>query len=191
MSGSAARASSTTRSEREIVVLLIQRLRERVERLWGFAASFRGPLPSPRPRTNRGGSASGAQHDQLTRDDLGDVARLLLAIFPRPVLNPSLDIDLVTLFQVLLGDVGQAGTLIVPADNAVPLRFFLLFAPVAGPLAAGRHRKGRHARAIVRATYLGIRTQIPDDLDFVKTAAHNNLQRYRRCGSKGAQHYIS
>src|SRR6266576_1039670 len=102
MSGNAARASSTARSKREIVVLLIQRLRERVERLWGFAASFRGPLPSARPRTNRGGSASGPQHDQLTRDELGDVARLLLPTCPRPVLNPRFDIDLVALFQVLL-----------------------------------------------------------------------------------------
>src|SRR2546425_8986926 len=35
------------------------------------------------PRSHRSGSASRPQHDQLTRDDLGDVARLLLAIFPR------------------------------------------------------------------------------------------------------------
>src|SRR5690242_14537388 len=135
MSGNAARASSTARSERQIVVLLIQRLRERVERLWGFAASFRGPFRGTRSRTNRGGSALGPQHDQLTRDDLGDVARLFFAIFPRPVLDAAFDIDLVALFQVFLGDVGQAGTLVVPADNPMPLRLFLLLAPVAGPLA--------------------------------------------------------
>src|SRR5712664_2876778 len=176
MSGNAARASSTARSEREIVVvLLIQRHRERVERLWGFAACFRGPLHSP--RSHRSGSASGPEHDQLTRDDLGDVARLLLPIFPRPVLNAPFDIDLVALFQVLLGDVGQAGTLVVPADNPVPLRLFLLLAPVAGPLAAGRHREGRYAGAVIRAAYFGIRTQIPDELDLIETAAHNNLRR--------------
>src|SRR6266508_5472216 len=150
MSGNAARASSTARSERQIVVLLIQRLRERVERFWGFAACFRGPLPSPRPRTHRGGSASRPQHDQLTRDDLSDVARLFLAIFPRPVLDPPLDIDLVTLLQVLLGDVGQAGTLVVPADYPMPLRLFLLLPAVPRPLAAGRHRKGRHAGSGIR-----------------------------------------
>src|SRR6266550_3689935 len=77
MSGNAARASITAWLERQIVVLLIQRLRERVERFWGFAAGFRGPLHSP--RSHRSGSASGPQHDQLTRDDLGDVARLLVA----------------------------------------------------------------------------------------------------------------
>src|SRR5713101_3668478 len=106
MSGNAARASSTARSEREIVVLLIQRLRERVERFWGFAACFRGPLHSP--RSHRSGSASRPEHDQLTRDDLGAVARLLIPIFPRPVLDPPFDIDLVALLQVLLGDRGQA-----------------------------------------------------------------------------------
>src|SRR2546425_4408132 len=140
MSGNAARASSTTRSEREIVVLLIQRLRERVERFWGFAASFRGPLPSSRPGTNRGGSASGPQHDQLTRDDLGDVARLLLAIFPRPVLDPPFDIDLVALLEVLLAHVGQTGSgLVIPAYNSMPVRLFLLLPTGAGPLSAGCH----------------------------------------------------
>src|SRR5947209_10589852 len=99
MSGNAARASIAARLERQIVVLLIQRLRERVERFWGFAASLRGPLHSP--RSHRSGSASRPQHDQLTRDDLGDVARLLLAIFPRAVLNPPFDIDLVALFRDL------------------------------------------------------------------------------------------
>jgi hypothetical protein len=38
MSGNAARASRTMRLERQIVVLLIQRLRERVERFGGLSA---------------------------------------------------------------------------------------------------------------------------------------------------------
>src|SRR5437867_1000441 len=175
MSGNAARASITAWLERQIVVLLIQRLRERVERLWGFAAGFRGPLHSP--RSHRSGSASGPQHDQLTRDDLGDVARLLLAIFPRPIFNPTFDIDLVALLEVLLGNVGQGRKLVVPADNPVPLRLFLLLAPVAGPLPAGRHREGGHPGAVIRAAHLGIGTQVPDYHDFIETAAHNNLQR--------------
>src|SRR5437762_1357138 len=177
MSGNAARASSTARSERQIVVLLIQRLRERVERFWGLAASFRGALPSSRPRAYRGGSASRPQHDQLTRDDLGDVARLFLAIFPRPVFDPPLDIDPVALLQVLLGNVGQGRKLVVPADNPVPLRLLLLLTPVARPLAAGRHREGRHTGSVVRTAHLGIGTQVPDYHDLIETAAHNNLRR--------------
>src|SRR5258706_5090292 len=125
MSGNAARASSTARSDRQMVVLLIQRLRERVERLWGFAAGLRGPLRSTRSRAYRGGAAFGPQHDQLTRDDLGDVARLLLTIFPRPVLDPSFDIDLVALFQELFAIVAKPGPLVVQPVN--PLHFGLFF----------------------------------------------------------------
>src|SRR5207237_10824351 len=94
-SSPATRASRAARSERQIVVLLIKGLRERVER---FRLALRlgrhlgggfGPreiaraLPtcpaSPPPTPRR-------QQEPLARDDLGGVARLLLPILPSPVL---------------------------------------------------------------------------------------------------------
>src|SRR5438034_592492 len=90
MSGNAARASRTVRLERQIVVLLIQRLRERVERFGGFPTGF--------------GNCSG------------------------PSSCPSSD---------------------------------------------------------------GIGPQIPDELDLVETAAHNDLRAIKRVGPKGATHYIN
>src|SRR6266581_1435696 len=178
ISGNAARASSTARSERQIVVLLIQRLRERVERFWGFAAGLRGPLrSSSRSRAYRGGSASRPQHDQLTRDDLGDVARLLVVVFPGPILDPSLDEDFVALFQVLLAHVGQAGSaLVIPADNSMPVRLFLLLPAISRPLPAGSQGERGHTGTVIRAAHLGIGPQIPDELDLIETAAHNNLR---------------
>src|SRR5215472_2588728 len=191
MSGSAARATSSARLEWQIVVLLIQRLRERVERLWGFPAGFGGPFRCS--RTHWSGSASRTQHDQLARDNLGDVARLFFAIFPRAILDPALDVDLVALLEVLLRDIGQAapGSLVIPADDPMPLRLFLLFPAGPRPLAARRHGQSRHAGSVVRAAHLGICTQVPDQDDLIETAAHNNLRRFLRVGPKGAQHYIN
>src|SRR2546426_6841120 len=90
------RASRAARSERQIVVLLIQRLRERFER-FRFAGSHSAPVGghlrrSLRPRYVAGAFATtptspGRQQEHFPRDDLGDVARLLLAIFPRAVLD--------------------------------------------------------------------------------------------------------
>src|SRR5213593_4688668 len=115
-SSPATRASRAARSERQIVVLLIQRLRERVERLRlalgrhlgrglgaGELAGAFTASPSP-----------GRQQDHFARDDLGDVAGLLLAILPRAVLNPPFHVDPVALFHVLLGQVGKLGALVVP-----------------------------------------------------------------------------
>src|SRR5258705_68987 len=136
-----------------------------------------GPLrSSARSRTYRGGSASRPQHDQLTRDDLGDVARLLVVVFPSPILDPSLDVDFVALFQVLLAHVGQAGSaLIIPADNSMPVRLFLLLPAISRPLPAGSQGESGHTGTVIRATHLGIGPQIPDELDLIETAAHNNL----------------
>src|SRR5713101_2039901 len=175
-SGNAARASSMARLERQIVVLLIQRLRERVERFWGLPSDFRSRLPSSGPHW--GGSTSGPKHDQLARDDLGDVARLLLTVFPGAVFDPPLDVHFVTLLEVLLAHIGQTGPgLVIPADNPVPIGLFLLFPAVAGPLPAGGHREGGDSGTVIRTTHLGIGTQVPDQNDLIETAAHNNLRR--------------
>src|SRR5881394_3331763 len=117
-SSPATRASRAARSERQIVVLLIQRLRERFERFRlapGHGCSVRGHLrrglgprevagafaatPTPAPTPAR------RQQQYFPRDDLGDVARLLLTIFPRAVLDAPFDVDAVALLHVLLGEV--------------------------------------------------------------------------------------
>src|SRR5574342_194081 len=84
-SDTAARVNRIARLERQIVVLLIQRLRERVERLRGLPLGGRlraGLGPGKLPTLATAATALRGQHDQLTRDDLGDVARLFLAVFP-------------------------------------------------------------------------------------------------------------
>src|SRR5207249_8441733 len=138
-SSPATRASRAARSERQIVVLLIQGLRERFERFRLTAAAVgrhfgrglgarelaRFATPAPAPAGPLGASP-GRQQDHFPRDDLGDVARLLLTIFPRPVFDAALDVDPIALLHVLLGQVRQLGALVVPADHAMPLRLLLL-----------------------------------------------------------------
>src|SRR5256885_6217257 len=144
----------------------------------GLPSDFSGPLPSSGPRPHWGGSTSGPKHYQLARDDLGDVARLLLTVFPGAVFDPPLDVDLVTLLEVLLAHISETGSgLVIPADNPVPIGLFLFFPAGAGPLPAGGHREGGDSRTAIRATHLGIGTQVPDQNDLIETAAHNNLRR--------------
>src|SRR3989442_15826572 len=163
-SSPATRASRAARSERQIVVLLIQGLRERVER-------FRLPRPLGRylggglgPREVAGPFAASTrrQEDHFPRDDLGGVPRLLLAIFPGPVLDAPLDVDPVPLLHVLLREVRQLGALIVPADHAMPFGFFLLLPPLPRPLPTGCQRQRGDAGAIIGAPHLGIGPQVPD-----------------------------
>src|SRR6266496_1170076 len=166
-SSPATRASRAARSERQIVVLLIQGLRERVERLrLAPSASLgrhlggglgpreiTGPLPASSP---------GRQEDHFPRDDLGGVPRLLLPIFPGPVLDAPLDVDPVALLHVLLGQISQLRALVVPADHAVPLGLFLLLPTLPRPLPASRQRDGGDAGTVVGAPHLGIGPQVPD-----------------------------
>src|SRR5213078_3941272 len=168
-SSPATRASRAARSERQIVVLLIQRLRERFERFRlapGHGCSVRGHLrrglgprevagafaatPTPAPTPAR------RQQQYFPRDDLGDVARLLLTIFPRAVLDAPFDVDAVALLHVLLGEVRQLGALVVPADDAMPFGLLLLLPTLPRPLPAGRQREVRHAGAVGGAPHLGI-----------------------------------
>src|SRR5438552_851265 len=163
-SSPATRASRAARSERQIVVLLIQGLRERVER-------FR--FPRPLGRYLGGGLGPGEiagpfaasprrQEDHFPRDDLGGVPRLLLAIFPGPVLDAPLDVDPVPFLHVLLRQVRQLGALIVPADHAMPFGLFLLFPTLPRPLPTSRQRQRGDAGAIIGAPHLGIGPQVPD-----------------------------
>src|SRR3989442_14202196 len=67
----------------------------------------------------------------------------------------------------------------------MPVRLFLLPPTGAGPLPARCPRPRCHAGAVIRAAHLGIGTQVPDQDGFIETAAHNNLRRFCRSGSKG------
>src|SRR6266700_3122662 len=163
-SSPATRASRAARSERQIVVLLIQGLRERVQR-------FRLPRPLGRylggglgPRELAGPFAASPrrQEDHFPRDDLRGVPRLLLAIFPGPVLDAPLDVDPVPLLHVLLREVRQLGALIVPADHAMPFGLFLLLPTLPRPLPTGCQRQRGDAGAVIGAPHLGIGPQVPD-----------------------------
>src|SRR2546425_2755286 len=83
-SSPATRASRATRSERQIVVLLIQGLRERVERFRlapPFGRYLGGGL-GPREIAGPFAASPRRQEDHFPRDDLGGVPGLLLPIFP-------------------------------------------------------------------------------------------------------------
>src|SRR5207245_6103931 len=114
-------ASRAARSERQIVVLLIQRLRERVERLRLALGRDFGRGLGARELAGAFAASPGGQQDHFPRGDLGDVTSLLLAIFPRAVLDPPFHVDAAALFHVLLVQTGQLGALVVPEDDAMRL----------------------------------------------------------------------
>src|SRR6266571_2983572 len=124
-SSPATRASRAARSERQIVVLLIKGLRERVERFRlaprlgrhlgrGFCPRViaRAPPPSPPPTPT-----ARRQEEHFPRDDLVGVARLLLPILPGPVLDAPLHVDPVALLHVLLGQIRELEPLVIPAHD--------------------------------------------------------------------------
>src|SRR2546426_6757925 len=165
-SSPATRASRAARSERQIVVLLIQGLRERVERFRLAPALGRhlGGGLSPRELAGPFAASPRRQEDHFPRDDLGGVPGLLLPIFPGPVLDAPLDVDPVPFLHVLLGQIRQLGAfaLVVPADHPMPLGLFLLLTTLPRPLPTGRQGQRGDAGAIVGAPHLGIGPQVPD-----------------------------
>src|SRR5881397_2256792 len=88
-SSPATRASRAACLERQIVVLLIQGLRERVERFRLASRLGRnlGGRFGPREIAGPFAASSRRQEDHLPRDDLGGVPGLPLAIFPGPDLR--------------------------------------------------------------------------------------------------------
>src|SRR5207249_10625087 len=82
-SGTATSAVSRAWLERQIVVLLIQRLRKRLERFRLALGRHLGRRLHARRVRTLAAAALGCQHDQLAGDDLGDVPRLLVPVFPR------------------------------------------------------------------------------------------------------------
>src|SRR6266480_419443 len=163
-SSPATRASRAARSERQIVVLLIKGLRERVERFRlapclgrhlgrGFGpreiARALSASPTHTPTARR-------QEEHFPRDDLGGVARLLIKILPGPVLDAPLHVDPVAILHVLLGQIRELEPLVIPAHDPVPLGLFLLLATLPRPLPAGRQRQRGDAGAVVGASHLGV-----------------------------------
>src|SRR6267378_6627694 len=163
-SSPATRASRAARSERQIVVLLIQGLRERVERfrLASPLGRYLGGRLGPREIAGPFAASPRRQEDHFPRDDLGGVPRLLLPILPGPVLDAPLDVDPVPLLHVLLGQIRQLGAFVVPADHPMPFSFFLLLSTLPCPLPTGRQRQRGDAGAIGGAPHLGIGPQVPD-----------------------------
>src|SRR6266404_7473393 len=163
-SSPATRASRAARSERQIVVLLIQGLRERVER-FRLAASlgrYLGGRLGPREVAGPFAASPRRQEDHFPRDDLGGVPGLLLPIFPGPVLDAPFDVNPVPLLHVLLGQIRQLRAFVVPADHPMPFGLFLLLPTLPRPLPTGRQGQRGHAGAIVGAPHLGIGPQVPD-----------------------------
>src|SRR5438874_9151747 len=118
-SSPATRASRAARSERQIVVLLIQGLRERVERFRlapALGRHLRGGL-GPRELAGPFAASARRQEDHFPRDDLGGVPGLLLSIFPGPVLDAPLDVDPVPFLHVLLHQIHLLGAFVVQADQ--------------------------------------------------------------------------
>src|SRR2546426_12142590 len=163
-SSPATRASRAARSERQIVVLLIQGLRERVERFRlapPFGRYLGGGL-GPREIAGPFAASPRRQEDHFPRDDLGGVPGLLLPIFPRPALDAPLAVDPVPFLHVLLRQIRQLGAFVVPADHPMPFGLFLLLATLPRPLPTGRQGQRGDAGAIVGAPHLGIGPQVPD-----------------------------
>src|ERR1043166_8992964 len=88
------------------------------------------------------------QENQLATVDPRRVPGLPFLVLPGPVFDAALDVDLVALLAVALGDVRKIRALVVPKYDTVPLGLLLLFARGALPLAAGRQRQGGDPPAV-------------------------------------------
>src|SRR3954467_8147051 len=97
-----------------------------------------------------------AEHDQLAHVDLRGVAGLAVLVLPLAVLDPALDVQLVSLLHVLLDDVRQLRALRVPHDAAMPLGLLLLRTGRVVPRTARRERERRDAITTGRRAHLGI-----------------------------------
>src|SRR5207245_77569 len=124
-SSPATRASRTARLERQIVVLLIKRLRERVERFRLAFGSDLGRGPRARKLGSSFAAATRRQQDHFPCDGLAAPPVPPPTVSPGAVLDPAVDIELVALLHVLLGQIGQLGAFVVPADDPVPLGLLL------------------------------------------------------------------
>src|SRR5436309_1224950 len=168
-----ASVSARTRLEREIVILGIQSLREICE---GFVLG-RGLRGRPRRRLRRRERLAtitlAGQENQLATVDLRRVPGLPFLVLPGPVLDAALDVDLVALLAVALGDVRKIRALVVPKYDTVPLGLLLLFARGALPLATGRQRQGGDPPDVRRAAHFGVRAQVADQGGAIETAAHD------------------
>src|SRR2546426_1098136 len=132
-SSPATRASRAARSERQIVVLLIQGLRERVERFRLAPALGRNLGGGLGPRELAGPFAASPrrQEDHFPRDDLGGVPGLLLPILPGPEKQARYTTEIIAREVILLSsrwctgsaspDPPRSGTRRAPRRRSGPL----------------------------------------------------------------------
>src|ERR1051325_8724629 len=161
--------------EREIVILGIQSLREICE---GFVLGRRLGCRTRRRLRRRVRFATIAlagQENQLATVDLRRVPGLPFLVLPGPVLDAALDVDLVALFAVALGDVRKIRALVVPKYDTVPLGLLLLFARGALPLATRRQRQRGDPPAVRRDAHFRVRAQVTDPGGAIETATHGVL----------------
>src|ERR1035437_3521144 len=98
-------ASHRAPSERQVVVLCVKRPGKLLEVSAALLGLF-GRTGARRGRVERvAGAALSTDQEDLTNVDLGDVARLLLLVLILPVLDATLDVELVALLHVALDDV--------------------------------------------------------------------------------------
>src|SRR5688500_2790950 len=171
-------------SEREIVILIIQRSGKFLEVVAGRArralrALGRSTATHPGIATLGVAASAAAQHDQLADVDLGRVARLIFLVLPLPVFDAPLDVDLVALLDVLLDDVGQLRPLGVPADAAVPLGLLLPFTRWSVPGPTRREREARDAVSAGGGSNLRISPEISDQRHLVQASAHDASWRVK------------
>jgi NAD(P)-dependent dehydrogenase (short-subunit alcohol dehydrogenase family) len=118
-------------------------------------------------------SGAAAQQDDAIGADLGRLRRLALLVGPLPRLDPSLDVDLLALREVLVERLGG----LAPDDNAMPLRV-LFHLPVAVlPLLGGRQTHGRDRRAASGEAHLGVAAKVADQDRLVHTAHRGSPPR--------------
>src|SRR5262249_39047088 len=111
---------------------------------------------------------SAAEELDVVGDDLGDVALLTFLVVVAAGLDAALDEDLPPLRQLLRADFGG----LAPHDDAVPLGALLALTVLVLPALAGRQAELVHAGVAGRVAHVGIRTQVPDEDDFVDSASH-------------------
>src|SRR5947209_6811658 len=109
-------------------------------------------------------AAAPAEHLEVLADDLGLVPLLArLLVVPGTRLEPSLQVDLLALGEVLAGDLG----LLAPDDDLVPLGLLLLLAVLVPPAAVGGQGEAGDRLPRRGRPHLGVAAQVADQDHFV------------------------
>src|SRR5262249_60137201 len=109
------------------------------------------------------------------------VVLAVLVVRPLAGLEPTLDVALAALGQVLAAELAELS----PDHDAVPLGAFLLLARLVRPALARRDAEVGDGLPAGRETHLGIRTQVTDQDDLVDSSSHvdeTSVREPDRCG---------